>query len=306
MVLDCLATLAPQAQELSAKIVVVDNHSGDESVPVIQGWIDKHDFWSFISLKVAAHNGGFAAGNNIGISSEIAEYYLLINSDTLLRENALKEMLDAISVDSKIGLLSPRLEWPDGRPQESCFRFHHPLSQLIASAKINIIRKLLSGYEVALRVSDEDADYDWTSFACVMIRKKVLDQLGGLDEKFFMYFEDVEFCWRARSAGWIVRNRPEARVVHLRGGSSPVKSNKAQRKRQAKYFYESRTRYFFLVYGRCGLFFANILWTFGWILAKIRSVFQRNFVAPACKMEWCDIWTNFFDPKKPYVHPEKY
>ena len=306
MVIDCLETVAPQAEKMHAKVVVVDNHSADGSADLIQAWIKDSGTSATVRLLVSEHNGGFAAGNNLGIAAESAEYYLLLNSDTLLRENALNEMLSAISSDESVGLLSPRLEWPDGTPQESCFRFHHPISQLLSSANTGVLLKLFRNFEVAHRISDESRNCSWTSFACILIRKTVLEQLDNLDEKFFMYFEDVEFCWRAGSKGWKIRNHPAAKVVHLRGGSSPVKSNKIERKRQAKYVYESRTRYFYLVYGHSGLLFANLLWTLGWSIALIRSVFQQNFSVPACKREWKDIWINFFEPEKPYQHPETY
>lgn len=304
LVKDCLDTLLPQVRKLSASIVLVDNNSPDDSISCIRDWIARNSAEQNVRLIASQENGGFAAGNNIGISSENAEYYLLVNSDTLFAGGALTAMLAAISEDKKVGLLSPRLQWPDGIPQESCFRYHRPISQMISSSGVGIIRQLFSGFEVARRVCNSDADCEWTSFACVMVRKKVFDEIGLLDDEFFMYFEDVEFCKRATAAGWIIRNHPLARVVHLRGGSSPVKANKSQRKRQAKYFYESRTRYFYLLYGRFGLLRANLFWTLGWLIACTRSVFQRRFSPPVCKCEWKDIWTNFFRPNRPYTHPD--
>lgn len=306
MVLDCLETLASQANELCAKVVVIDNNSPDDSTKIIQNWINKSSYDSTVELACSPHNGGFSSGNNFGIRSTKAKYYLLLNSDTLLRKGALAEMVAAISSDSKIGLLGPRLEWPNETPQESCFRFHRPLSQFVASANTGIFTKILNRYEVAQRVQPTPRNYEWVSFACVMIRNEVFDQIGLLDEKFFMYFEDVEFCWRAVKAGWLIRNHPSARVVHLRGGSSLVKTNIAQRKRQARYLYESRTRYFFLTGGRLGLLASNIFWTLGWLFASLRALLQKDFVSPACEREWKDIWINFTNPESPYIHPENY
>lgn len=306
MVLACLDTLLPQALDTDSKVVVVDNCSGDQSLDLIARWIEENSASHIVSLIPASHNGGFSSGNNVGIQNIDAEFYMLLNSDTLLRENALENMLNAISEDDNIGLLSPRLEWPDETPQESCFRYHRPISQLIDSSGTGLVLKLLSRFEVAKRVSDIDSDCEWTSFACVVVRKKVFDQIGILDDQFFMYFEDVEFCHRAKKAGWSIRNCPSARVVHLRGGSSPVKTNIVERKRQARYFYESRTLYFYKVFGHAGLFSANILWTLGWMLANIRSLLQKGFKPPACELEWKDIWTNFLHPDAPYIHPEKY
>jgi len=305
LTIECLKSLAPQASDLNAKVVVVDNNSSDSSVEMISSWIDKSDHPD-IALICSETNGGFASGNNIGIKSSDAEFYLLLNSDTLLRDNALSVMLSAISAQDSIGLLSPRLEWQDGEPQESCFRFHRPLGQLLVSSKTNFFFKLFPNMEAAHRVTDRSSDYEWTSFACIMIRKKVFEQVGLLDEKFFMYFEDVELCWRASKNGWRIHNHPEARVVHLRGGSSPVKNNILERKRQARYFYESRTRYFYLLFGHSGILAANLCWTLGWIVAQVRSAIEKQFENPACKRQWSDIWINFFNPKKEFTHPSTY
>ena len=306
LTIDCLKSLISQAKDLEAKIVIVDNASPDNSVEVIGEWIAESGYSENIDLVCSTTNGGFASGNNIGIEHVDAEFYLLLNSDTLLRDKALTEMLSAISSQDSIGLLSPRLEWQHGEPQESCFRFHRPVGQLLSSSNTGIFFKLFPNLEVAHRVYDSPADYEWTSFACIMVRKKVFEQLGLLDDKFFMYFEDVEFCWRAAKKGWRIHNHPEARVVHLRGGSSPVKSNILERKRQARYFYESRTRYFYLLFGRSGLLVANLCWTLGWLIAGIRSLFQKQFQIPACKKEWRDIWINFFHPEAPFTHPNTY
>jgi GT2 family glycosyltransferase len=212
-------------------------------------------------------------------------------------------LIAAISSEHDVGLVSPRLEWPDGKPQESCFRYHRPISELINSAGTGFITRLLAEYEVPMRVSDERSFPEWTSFACVMIRREVLDQVGLMDDGIFMYFEDVEFCFRAREAGWKILHEPAARVVHLRGGSSPVKSLAGKRKRLPRYFYEARTRYFYKLYGGMGLLAANSWWTFGWTISLLRSLSGKRYRSPNCKAQWRDIWINFWRPMAPYTHP---
>lgn len=306
LVIDCLLSLIPEVRELRARVVVVDNHSQDDSFAKITQWVSAENATDCVEVLDTGFNGGFAAGNNYGIRHLDAEFYLLLNSDTLLRESSLRHMLGAMVADSKVGIVSPRLEWPDATPQESCFRYHRPISQLISSANTGVILKLFANFEVARRVVDVDSDCEWTSFACVLVRREVFDEIGLLDESFFMYFEDAEFCYRAKRAGWVIRNHPQSRVVHLRGGSSPVKSNKAKRKRQARYFYESRSRYFHSIFGRFGLLSANVCWTLGWLAASFRAQVDKNFDNPACQKEWADIWINFTEPERPYIHPATY
>jgi GT2 family glycosyltransferase len=228
-----------------------------------------------------------------------------LNSDTLLREGALEQLVKTMVSEKQVALLSPRLEWPNGEPQESCFRYHRPLSQLIGSAGTGVITRLLASYVVPKPVSEGSVFPEWTSFACIMIRGNVFDQVGLLDDGFFMYFEDVEFSFRARRAGFEIMHEPAARVVHLRGGSSPVKSRAKLRQRLPRYYYESRTRYFYKVYGRGGLLAANLCWTLGWTISSLRTLLRSSYQSPVCKAQWRDIWINFWSPMASYTHPQE-
>lgn len=306
MLIDCLESLLEEARTLSAKVVVVDNRSEDDSLPRISDWITRRAAADVVELVASDYNGGFSFGNNLGISHIDADLYLLLNSDTIIRKDAIATLVQHALDYPEVGLVSPRLEWLDSEPQESCFRYYRPISQLLRASSTGLIKRIFPAAEVALRVVDVDSEPEWTSFACVLIRKEVMDQIGLLDQEYFMYFEDIDYCYRARQAGWTIRNCIDARVVHLRGGSSPVKENQSQRKRQARYYYESRTRYFFKTYGWFGLLAANVLWSAGWLIAMVRSGLQQSFQSTTCESEWRDIWINFLSPKKPFVHPENY
>ncbi|MGA7749990.1 MAG: glycosyltransferase family 2 protein [Gallionella sp.] len=303
LVLDCLASFLPELNGMDARVVVVDNHSGDDSPEVIRAWLGKHDAGSKVDFVQSVQNAGFAAGNNIGIKTQRAQYYLLLNSDTLIRPGAIQTIMDTATRYPEAGLISPRLEWPDGAGQESCFRFITPFSELIAASQTGLVDWLLSRYIVALPVQTQIARPQWTSFACVLVRDEVFQQVGLLDEGYFMYFEDVELCHRARKAGWQIVHNPEARVVHLRGGSSPVKEQTRLKKRVPRYFYESRTRYFYQTYGWLGLTAANLLWWMGRIISGTRQLLGRSDKA-AIERQWRDIWINWRDPLKQYTSPK--
>jgi len=306
LVIDCLQSLLPELTAIDAKVVVIDNASNDGSSKIIQNWVDKQSAAEKVVLIESESNTGFSGGNNRGISHINAEYYLLLNSDTLVRKGAISLLLDAAKKDKVVGLVSPRLEWPDADPQESCFRFHTPLSELISSANTGLITQLLQKFNVPYPVSDQAGFYDWTSFACVLVKSEVFKNIGLMDDGYFMYFEDVAFAYHAQQAGWKVLNVPGAHVVHLRGGSSPVKSQAKQRKRLPRYYYESRTRYFFQVYGQAGLLMANICWTLGYGISLLRSLISSSFIPTSSAGQWRDIWTNFLAPLKPYIHPDHY
>jgi hypothetical protein len=303
LVVDCLATLLPEIKGVSARVVVVDNDSKDQSMEQIQAWLTANDPDRRVSLLASGKNGGFAYGNNVGIRAIAAQYYLLLNSDTLVRPGAIQALLDTASRYPEAGLFSPRLEWPDGAGQESCFRFHSPVSEMLASAQTGLINRVFSGSVVAMPVQSQIARPQWTSFACVMIRDEVFQKLGLLDEGYFMYFEDVEFCHRASRAGWSIVHNPEAHIVHLRGGSSPLKERARLNKRLPRYFYESRTRYFYQSYGLFGMVLANLLWWAGRLISGVRQLLGRSDKG-AVAGRWLDIWTNWLRPLSPYTPPK--
>ena len=303
---DCLNSIYPNHPDSIDKTLVVDNKSPDNSIDLISDYLSRNGLKDFVDLIASRKNAGFSSGNNLGINLCDSEYILLLNSDTIVRPGAIELLVKTLDENPQMGLASPRLEWPDGSPQESCFRFHRPINELIRSAATGPVTKLLKRYEVPLRVSDKIAYPEWTSFACVLIRRQVFEDIGLLDEDFFMYFEDVDFCKRAREAGWQIIHNPKAQVVHLRGGSSPVKSQAAKKKRLPRYFYESRTRYYFKHFGRFGLLRANIYWHLGWLVAMARKLISRRYQPNICERQWRDIWTNFKDPTTPYIHPDNY
>jgi len=305
MTCDCLESLLTEIKDSNVRAVVVDNNSQDNSVKYIQEWIETVNTKK-VRLIASEHNGGFSAGNNLGILSHRAENYLLLNSDTIVRPGAIQKLRAELNSDFANGIASPRLEWFDGKPQESCFNQHSIWSEFLSAANTGPLAKLLKKYVVAKSLTDKASQSEWTSFACVMIRREVFEQIGLLDSGFFMYFEDAEFCYRARNAGWKIVNNPEAHVVHLRGGSSPLKSQAKLRKRLPRYFFESRTRYFYLLHGRSGLLLANIFWSLGAFVAILRTVFSRQYQSNIAEKQWRDIWINFLNPTKPYTHPKFY
>ncbi|MEM9374003.1 MAG: glycosyltransferase family 2 protein [Planctomycetota bacterium] len=283
LVIGCLSSLEGQAVAGRHDVVVVDNCSPDDSADRIKAAITSNGWQGWARVVRSDVNGGFAAGNNVGIRATDAPVRVLLNSDTIVREGSLGVLLAASTPE--IGLVGPRLEWPDGERQISTFRFRTPLTELISSGRLGFLGRLLTGHVVAREVEQPCDDLDWTSFACVAIRDEVTREVGLLDEGYFMYFEDMDFCRRARGAGFSVGHRPAARVVHLRGGTSEVKKSTRERKRRPGYYYAARSHYFRSWYGMTGWVLANMLWTVGWAIAGVRGRSR------AVEREWRDIWS---------------
>ncbi|GLP99811.1 glycosyl transferase [Methylophaga thalassica] len=306
MVIDVLNSIKLDVANIDAQVLIVDNDSQDDSVTRINEWITSEDKKKKFRLIESSHNSGFSGGNNIGINAVDADYYLLLNSDTIVQSGALESLLETAKENNDAGLVGARLEWPDGQPQESCFHFHTPVSEFLKAASVGLFSRLLAPYIVARPVVDHVESYQWVSFACVLIRSQVIKDIGLLDDEFFMYFEDVEFSYRAQKAGWKVIYQPNAHVVHLRGGSSPLKSQAKLRKKLPRYFYESRTRYFYLVYGYWGLIFANIAWILGAAISGLREKLSKHYQSNTAQGQWRDTWINFTNPLKAYIHPKDY
>ncbi|HEX7479655.1 MAG TPA: glycosyltransferase family 2 protein [Polyangiales bacterium] len=293
LVMDALASLVGQLDATTDQVVVVDNASGDDSPERIEAGIASRGYAAWAKLIRSDRNGGFSAGNNVGIRSCQARYYLLLNSDTIVRPGAIATLLAQAEAHPEVGISGPRLEWPDGSAQISAFRDHTPVSELLAAAKTGPLSKLLRSYEVAADVTDQSVQAQWVSFACALIRREVIEAIGLLDEGYFMYFEDADYCRAARAAGFAIRYFPSAHVVHLRGGTSSVKRQVAARKRPPRYLYASRARYYRKGYGVSGLWAANLLWHAGRTLSLGRELVGHK--APhICEKEWRDNWTEAF------------
>jgi len=294
MTIACVRSVLEDVGDLDVHVVVIDNRSDDGSAEVIEAWIATLGSAPRVSLLRSATNAGYAGGHNQGIASRPARTAMILNSDALVRPGAIAALFAALQRDPGLGMVAPRLEDEDGTPQISCFRFASPLSELARGAQIGPLSRLLARWNTALSTTPDPRQIDWVSGACILKRAEMIAAIGPMDEGYFMYFEDADYCLRARRGGWRVALAPEARVVHLRGGSAPVKALNAARKRLPAYFYASRTRFLYRAHGRAGLLAANVLWWLGRGLNFTRYLIgdppRRIAGEPA------DLWINFADP----------
>ncbi|GBF80673.1 glycosyltransferase family 2 protein [Aphanothece sacrum] len=296
LTIDCLKSLTNEIQSLpSMKVVVVDNDSADGSVKKIQEAINNEAWSSWVSLIASDKNGGFAFGNNLAIrpvleSSSPPPYFLLLNPDTIVHPDGIKILVDFMNKNPQVGIAGSRLEEPDGTPQCSAFRFHSIFSEFDNSLCLGIVSTLLKPWIIAPPVSVVDCQTDWVAGASMIIRREVFEAIGLLDEGYFMYFEEVDFCLRAHQAGWNCWYVPESRVIHLVGQSSGVTNTKVPPKRRPQYWFDSRQRFFLKNYGLLYTALTDGGAIIGFFLSKIRANLQgksRNlppeFFSDFCK-----------------------
>ncbi|HEY3593992.1 MAG TPA: glycosyltransferase [Polyangiaceae bacterium] len=296
LAIDCLASLASQI-EPDVHVVVVDNASGDGSADRIEQFVVESGFGEWCKIVRSPLNGGFAAGNNIGIRAVDADAYILLNSDTIVREGAISLFREAMRQRPDAGLIGPRLECLDGTPQVSAFRAPTPTSELLRSARTGMVTKLFKRHDMIMPVTDEAIEADWLAFACVLIRREVVDKVGLLDDGYFMYYEDVDYCQRARQAGFKVLYWPVPKIAHIAGASSNIVGSSNPNRRPPRYWYEARSRYYGKFHGKLGVLRANAMFALGRTVSLGRELLGRSpHLSPG---ESRDIWTNWSAPMKP-------
>lgn len=211
----CLSALRSSLDRACSEVVVVDNASADGSADMVAAQ------FPWVRLLALTENRGFAAANNLAWREVDARYGLLLNSDTEVLGDAPSALVRFMDEHPRVGAAGGRLLNPDLTFQHSCFRFptlpmslldFFPLNHRIAGSRLNG-RYPRSWYARAFRV-------DHPLGACLIVRREVIERVGGLDEGFFMYCEEVDWCYRIQEAGWDIAYTPDAEVIHHVAASS--------------------------------------------------------------------------------------
>jgi len=234
---------------LRVSAVVVDNASGD--LPEIAIAVEKYDWSSWVTLVSAPRNGGFAYGNNRGIErayeSGTPSYIHLLNPDTQIRPGAIHALVRFLEANPGAGVAGSSFETGEGKEWHIAFRFPTLISEFNQGIGLGIIERLLRPWTAIRYMTDTNEAVDWISGASMMIRPAVFKAIGGMDENFFLFFEETDFCRRARRAGFTTWYVPESCVMHIGGQSTTVAQN--SRERLPGYWFESRRRYFVVTFG---------------------------------------------------------
>lgn len=284
LTIDCLRSLRAEVEGIDgARVVVTDNASGDDSVDRLRATVHENGWGGWVTVEPLERNGGFAYGNNAAIrpaleSSDPPRYVLLLNPDTVVLPGAVKILLDFMEGHPDVGIAGSRLEERPGVPSVSAFRFPSVLGELEDGLRLGLATKLLARRSVWAPIPESSCQTDWLAGACMIVRREVFGAIGLLDERYFMYFEEVDFCLRARRAGWPSWYVPEARVIHLIGQSSGVTAldREARRKRRPAYWFASRRRFFLKNYGRARTLLADLTWATAYSTFRVRRFLQHK------------------------------
>lgn len=237
----CLASLREAPPVTPHEIVVVDNGSADGSPAAIE------EGWPEVRLVRLGSNTGFAHAVNVGIRRSASELVLLLNSDAVAPPGSVDRLVAALDADETVAVAGPRIVGPDGAVELSFGRMISPWNELRQKL---LQRAAASGrgpaYRwVARRVAS--ARYvDWVSGACLLVRREDADAVGLLDERFFLYTEDVDFCAAVRARGRRVLFTPAAEIVHARGSSratAPAAAQGAYRRSHLAFYAKHHPRW---------------------------------------------------------------
>jgi len=212
---DCLASIEAQDFDGGISTWVIDNGSNDGSADMVIAEFPA------VNLVWNSRNTGYARACNKGIGLAREPYAMILNSDIVLDTDAVARLVEFLEGDSRAGIAGPKVLNIDGSLQYSCRRFPS-MTESFAHAFIGLFRAG-NPYSTSYKMMDMDrdagTDVDWVSGACMMLRRDALSETGQFDEKYFMYVEDVDLCWRMWQAGWTVNYVPQATAVHLVGMS---------------------------------------------------------------------------------------
>lgn len=210
MLRDCLRSLPAATEGLQVETFVVDNASPDDSAAMVAAEFPD------VRLIANSENVGFARANNQALRLTLGRHALILNPDTEPEPDALALLVRYLDEHSEVGAAGPKLLNSDGSLQHNGRRFPTPWREFLGHSGLRNLNR--AAFDRKLHFGRDNFDIEWetdeVSGACLMVRHTVMDQVGMLDEDFFMFYEEIEWCWRIRKAGWKVVYVPQARVVH--------------------------------------------------------------------------------------------
>lgn len=302
LALDAVASLEPEVLHRGdAHVVVIDNGSGDGSADTIAAGITAQGFGTWCTLVAQADNRGFSAGNNAGIAwyrqaaGALPDYVWLLNPDTRALPDAIGALVRFLDARPDVGIAGGRCLWEDGGVWTGAFRFHSPCSEFVDAVAFGPLTRLMNSRAVALPPGDAPAPADWVSGASMMIRRAAIERIGPMDEGYFLYFEETDYCARLIDQGFTCWTVPASRVTHIGGQSTGVTGEQRRPRRRPPYWFASRARFFRRHWGTPRTHLANFLWLaaypLGGLIAAARG--RRRNDPPAF---WRDFLLAYYGP----------
>lgn len=254
---DCLNSIYEHNPDVSLEVIVVDSASGDDTVQMVKTHFPK------VILSAQNENVGFTRGNNIGLEMARGRYVFLLNPDTVILGDAIGQMVAYLDAHPQVGIIGPHTLNTDMTHQSTRRRFPTIGTAFFESTWLQQYapRKLLDRYYVCDIPDDATADVDWVQGSALMARREVYEEIGGLDTRYIMFWEELDWCKRAKLAGWGVIYLGTSKIIHHGG-----KSTEQAGARKHIHFQQSKLRYYkkFFGSGFAVLLRLFLLWNYAW------------------------------------------
>ena len=277
MTLRAVESALTAMEGIDGAITVVDNDSGDGSEDRIRRAVADRG-WSRVRVLQAGRNGGFGAGNNVGIRAGLPggvrpDYAYILNSDAFPAPDAIRLLLDHLETHADVGFAGSYIHGLDGDPHTTCFRFPSVWSELEGAARTGPITRALARHVVPMEIPAQGVmRVDWLAGCSLMMRQSVLDSIGLFDETFFLYFEETDLCRRAAQAGWPTDYVRASDVAHIGSETTGMK----RWRRTPGYWFDSRRHYFTKTHGRAGFAAATLAHVAGALVWRARCALARR------------------------------
>ncbi|PJF29614.1 MAG: glycosyltransferase family 2 protein [Phototrophicales bacterium] len=254
---DCLNSIYENSPDVSLEVIVVDSASGDDTLQMVKTHFPQ------VILSAQSENVGFTRGNNIGLEMARGRYVFLLNPDTVILGDAIGQMVAYLDAHPQVGIIGPHTLNTDMTHQSTRRRFPTIGTAFFESTWLQQYapRTLLDRYYVCDIPDDATADVDWVQGSALMARREVYEEIGGLDTRYIMFWEELDWCKRAKLAGWGVVYLGTSKIIHHGG-----KSTEQAGARKHIHFQQSKLRYYkkFFGSGFAVLLRLFLLWNYAW------------------------------------------
>ncbi|MFN8140613.1 MAG: glycosyltransferase family 2 protein [Fimbriimonadales bacterium] len=260
----CLRSIEAVRSEANFEVIVVDNASEDGSPDMVE----KEFPW--VCLHRMVENLGFGKGHNFAFTKASGKLLMPLNSDTVVKPGAIKQLIEFMNQNVNVGIVGPKLLNPDGSLQYSCRKFPTPAAALFRNTPLGKFfpnTRFVKEYLMTEWKHDEPMDVDWVSGAAFVMRRELYDKIGGFDERFFMYMEDVDLCMRTHSASYRVVYFPVPTITHAIGRSTDRMPQKMIRQFHSSMFLFYKKHYV----PRTVFVFRPFAFALAWMFVKLRQ-----------------------------------
>jgi len=301
LVQECVRSLwRLRPASIDLEVTIVDNFSADGSVERLRGFLRRECGPWRVHVVAYVRNGGFAAGNNVALAALLdagtrkpdPAFVWLLNPDTVVQGDDIESIMELFARQPRAGIVGNRIRGEDGCVQRSAFRRHTWQSEIESALCMRPVTSLLARYVVAPAPPRDPVKVDWVSGASMFIRFDTLRRVGLLDEGYFLYFEETDYCLAVSGAGYEVWYAPAFDVEHLEGASSGIRAGAA--KRRPPYWFASRARFFRKNYSAAYLHAANFAWLLSYPWGQLWLRLRRRRPAAPPRLWWDFIANNYF------------